>query len=191
MGGMCSICLRPGKESSCCCFNLAIAILVFACYYGLVGGMDLWQAMNSDPEPVNQKYNAIFAISVSGALALSVFLGFLRLGLISFLFTLAVFLLQLTDAIFKLVSFVMNWIDWGAGLSDGTIKFQAAMITSSISQLLTIGVACSIANIMYSAALVYKEGGNGCEYKTYKEIQAQKQKAADKKQDEQETTEEV
>lgn len=104
MGNLCAICCRPGKESSCCCFNLAIAMLVFAGYYGAVGGMDLWQALASDPVLTTQKYNAIFTLSVAGALALSVVLGLLRLGLISFLFTITVFLLLLSDAIFK-VSF--------------------------------------------------------------------------------------
>ncbi|PFH33988.1 hypothetical protein BESB_071400 [Besnoitia besnoiti] len=184
MGNMCAICFRPGKESGCACFSLSIAIFIFAVYYGAVGGLDFWQAVNSVPELVTQKYNAIFTLSVAGALALSVLLGFLRLGFIAFIFTLAVFLLQLADALFKLVTFVLNWVDWGTALNNGTMKFQSAMISSTISQLLTIGITFAMANVMYSAALVYKAGGTGCEFKNYQEIQDEKEKQKAPKADE-------
>lgn len=72
----------------------------------------------------------------------------------------------------QLITFVLNWVEWGKALHDGTMKFQAAMVFSSISQLLTIGVTLSMANVIWSAALVYKAGGNACEYKNYEQIKS-------------------
>ncbi|EPR60883.1 putative transmembrane protein [Toxoplasma gondii TgCatPRC2] len=189
MGNMCAICFNPGKAASCSCFNLAVAVLLFAVYYGLVGGMDLYQATKSHPVLVTQKYNAIFTLSVATALLVSVVLGVLKLGIISYIFTMMVFVLQLSDAIFKLVTFILNWVDWGIALHDGTMSFQSAMVTSSISQVLTIILTFSMANILYSAAMVYKVGGNGCEYRNYKQIESSKNASSTKKEDNEAATE--
>lgn len=151
--------------------------------------MDLWQATRSDPVLMTQKYNSIFTLSVAAALLLSVLLGVLRLGIISYIFTMMVFVLQLSDAIFKLVTFILNWVEWGVALHDGTMSFQSAMVTSSISQVLTILLTFSMANVLYSAALVYKAGGNGCEYRNYKQIESANSASSSKKADTETATE--
>ena len=48
------------------------------------------------------------------------------------------------------------------------------MVTSSISQLLTVIVILGFANLFWSAACVFKAGGNGCEFKSYREIESRK-----------------
>ena len=68
-------------------------------------------------------------------------------------------------------------------MNDGTIEFQWVMVTSSITQLLTIAVILGFANLFWSAACVYKAGGNGCEFKTYKQIEAERGGGKSKKSD--------
>ena len=72
----------------------------------------------------------------------------------------------------QLVTFITQWVNWGQGMSDGTIEFQSVMVTSSLTQLLTIIVILGFANLFWSAACVYRAGGNGCEFKSYREIES-------------------
>lgn len=89
----------------------------------------------------------------------------------------------------QLFSFIKDWVDWGTGLSDGTIKFQWVMVSYTITQLLTIVVVLGFANLFWSAACVFKAGGNGCEFKTYKQIEAENETARNKQQDRETSTE--
>lgn len=82
-----------------------------------------------------------------------------------------------SDCSLQVVVFIMNWVEWGKGLNDGSITFQTVMVTSSISQLLTIFIIFAFANLFWSAACVYKYGGTGCEFKSYKELKNKKEAA--------------
>ncbi|OEH74267.1 uncharacterized protein LOC34622418 [Cyclospora cayetanensis] len=175
---MCQLCCNPAGEKSCCCFNLAIGLLIIAAYFGVIGGLDIYQAKQTIPYSETQFVGGIINAVIGGYVCLCVGLGFLKLGLIAYLFTFVAFIVTLANGLFKLIAFIIDWVHWGRGLSDGTIEFQWVMVTSSLTQLFTIGVVFGFANLFWSAACVFKAGGNGCEFKTYKQIEAGKGKAA-------------
>ncbi|CDJ36165.1 uncharacterized protein EMH_0067640 [Eimeria mitis] len=176
---MCQLCLNPAGEKSCCCFNLSIALLVVATYFGVIGGFDIYQAKQTIPYEETQFIGGIVNAVVAGYICVCVLLGFLKLGMIAYIFTFGAFFVTLINGLFKLVTFIIQWVHWGQGMSDGTIDFQMVMVTSSITQLLTIMVILGFANLFWSAACVYKAGGNGCEFKTYREIESRAAKKND------------
>ncbi|CDI84973.1 hypothetical protein, conserved [Eimeria praecox] len=169
---MCQICLNPAGEKSCCCFNLSIGLLVIAAYFGLAGGLDIYQAKQTVPYEETQFIGGIVNASIGGYICLCVLLGFLKLGILAYILTFGAFFVTLINGLYKLVTFIIQWVNWGKGMSDGTIEFQTVMITSSITQLLTVMVILGFANFFWSAACVYKAGGNGCEFKSYREIES-------------------
>ncbi|CDJ46921.1 hypothetical protein, conserved [Eimeria brunetti] len=172
---MCQLCLNPAGEKSCCCFNLSIALLVIAAYFGLIGGLDIYQAKQTIPEEKTQFVGGIVNAAIGGYVCLCTLLGFLKLGLLAYILTFGAFFVTLINGLFKLVAFIIQWVHWGQGLSDGTIEYQNVMVTSSISQLLTVIVIFGFANLFWSAACVYRAGGNGCEFKSYREIEGSKE----------------
>lgn len=181
---MCQLCCNPAGEKSCCCFNLSIGLLVIAAYFGTIGGLDIYQAKQTEPYAQTQFIGGIINVTVGSYICLCVLLGFLKLGLLAYIVTFGAFIVTLANGLYKLVAFIIDWVNWGRGMSDGTIEFQWVMITSSLSQLLTVIVILGFANLFWSAACVYKAGGNGCEFKTYKQIQAEKGGKSQKKDDE-------
>nr|AET50622.1 hypothetical protein [Eimeria tenella] len=63
-------------------------------------------------------------------------------------------------------------------MRDGTVEFQKVMVFSTASQLLTILLTLSFANLFWSAACVFKAGGSGCEFKSYRQLEAARPKPA-------------
>lgn len=169
---MCSICLNPAGEKSCCCFNLSIALLVIAAVFATIGGLDIYQSKQTIPHSQPQFVGGIVNAFIGGYVCLCVLLGFLKLGLLAYITTFGAFVVLFINAIFKFAIFINDWVIWGKGLNDGSMEFQWVMVSASISQLLTIGVILGFANLFWSAACVYKAGGNGCEFKNYKEIES-------------------
>ncbi|KAL8438754.1 hypothetical protein Efla_003425 [Eimeria flavescens] len=185
---MCQICLNPAGEKSCCCFNLSLGLVAIAVYFGVVGGLDIYQSQQIDPYSHTQYIAGIVNCSIAGYICLCVLLGYLKMGIIAYVTTFAAFVVTLVNGTFRLVAFIMDWVQWGKNMSDGTEKFQWVMLTSSVTQLLTIAIVFGCANLFWSAACVYKAGGNGCEFKSYREVEMDN-KAPGKKQDDADTAE--
>ncbi|CDJ57068.1 hypothetical protein, conserved [Eimeria maxima] len=148
--------------------------MVIAAYFGVIGGLDIYQAKQTVPQEETQFVGGIVNAAIGGYILLCVLLGFLKLGLLAYILTFGAFFVTLLNGVFKLVTFIVQWVHWGQGMSDGTIEFQTVMVTSSISQLLTVIVILGFANLFWSAACVFKAGGNGCEFKSYREIESRK-----------------
>ncbi|CDJ69471.1 hypothetical protein, conserved [Eimeria necatrix] len=98
---MCQLCLNPAGEKSCCCFNLSLALLLVAAYYGLIGGLDIFQAQQTEPFAKPQFVGGVVNASIGVYVSLCALLGFLKLGLFAYVFTFAAFLLTLLNGIFK------------------------------------------------------------------------------------------
>ncbi|KAL8272510.1 hypothetical protein Esti_003563 [Eimeria stiedai] len=179
---MCQLCLNPAGEKSCCCFNLSLGMLVVATYFGVIGGLDIYQSEHIEPRSQTQYIGGIINCSIAAYISLCVLLGFLKLGLIAYVTTFAAFIVTLVNGLFRVVAFIADWVRWGKAISDGSEEFQWLMVTSSVTQLLTIAIILGFANLFWSAACVFKAGGNGCEFKSYREVQMDK-KGPGKKQD--------
>lgn len=98
---MCQLCCNPAGEKSCCCFNLSIALLVIAAYFGLIGGLDIYQADQVEPRSQLQYVGGIFNCAIAGYICLCVLLGFLKLRLLAYVATFVCFAVTLLNALYK------------------------------------------------------------------------------------------
>lgn len=98
---MCQLCLNPAGEKSCCCFNLSIGLLAVAAYFGVVGGLDIYQAKQTIPYEETQFIGGIINASIGGYICLCVLLGFLKLGLLAYILTFGAFSVTLVNGVFK------------------------------------------------------------------------------------------
>ncbi|KAL8436421.1 hypothetical protein ACSSS7_001743 [Eimeria intestinalis] len=154
-------------------------MVAVAVYFAVVGGLDVYQSEHVEPRSQTQFIGGIVNCFIAGYIGLCVLLGFFRLGIIAYVATFGAFVVTLINGLFRglpwlIVAFIMDWVHWGKAMADGSEKFQWIMITSSVTQLLTIAIVLGCANLFWSAACVYKVGGNGCEFKSYREVQMDK-----------------
>lgn len=98
---MCQLCLNPAGEKSCCCFNLSIALMVIAAYFGVIGGLDIYQAKQTVPQEETQFVGGIVNAAIGGYILLCVLLGFLKLGLLAYILTFGAFFVTLLNGVFK------------------------------------------------------------------------------------------
>lgn len=161
--GLCSC----GAKIACCgkqtaflyCLPLAVGALTFSCIWVFNGAYQV--TVGALQEDANGNPDENWLMITAGSIDL--FIGFCGLCATFIRMSCGAMLLfycYCFSFLVRLIAFIIQWVDWGTGLDDGSLEFESNMAVWTTVQVIFMGFTWWVCDIFYSMASMLDKGKN-------------------------------